>query len=66
MSLNLKMLDIIACPICKGKLHYDKNQQVLVCNFNKVSFPIKNGVPVMLVQEAITVTSNHSHTKNRL
>ena len=46
------MLDVIACPICKGKLHYDKSQNALICKFNKLSFPIKNGVPIMLVKNA--------------
>lgn len=52
MQLNSKTLDVIACPICKGKLRYDKDQQELVCRFDKLAFPIRNGVPIMLVDEA--------------
>jgi uncharacterized protein len=52
MSLDLKILDVIACPICKGKLQYDKNAQVLICKFNKIAFPVKDGVPIMLVHQA--------------
>jgi uncharacterized protein YbaR (Trm112 family) len=57
MSLNHKVFDVIACPICKGKLQYDKNQQFLICKFNKLSFPIKNGVPIMLAKEAKPIHS---------
>ena len=52
MLLNPKILDVIACPICKGKLHYDKHDQVLICKFHKVAFPIKDGVPIRLIQHA--------------
>jgi len=52
MLPNSKILDVIACPICKGKLHYDKTAQELICNFDKVAYPIKNGVPIMIVDQA--------------
>lgn len=58
MALNLKILDVIACPICKGKLDYDKNTQTLICKFNKLSFPIKNGVPILLVEQAKPMAQN--------
>jgi uncharacterized protein len=47
-----RILDILACPICKGKLHYDRHQQELVCNFDKLAYPIRENVPIMLVTEA--------------
>jgi len=50
-TLNHKILDVIACPICKGKLHYDKNAQLLICKYHNFAFPIKNGVPIMLVEK---------------
>lgn len=52
MLPNSKILDVIACPICKGKLHYDKITQELICNFDKLAYPIKNGVPIMIVDQA--------------
>ena len=58
MSLNPRILDIIACPVCKGKLHYDKNSEELVCKFNKVAFPIKEGMPIMLIKEARSIAQN--------
>ena len=52
MSKDLKILDIMACPICKGKLDYDKDKQELICKFHKMAFPIEDGVPIMLVEQA--------------
>ncbi len=60
MTLKPKILDVIACPLCKGKLLYDKNLQVLICKFNKVSFPIKDGVPMVAAQDAKSITEDHS------
>ncbi|EKD46125.1 MAG: hypothetical protein ACD_69C00003G0002 [uncultured bacterium] len=61
MLLNPKILDVIACPICKGKLHYDKQGQVLICKFHKLSFPIKNGVPIMQIQQAKSLFINSTN-----
>ncbi|CAL7963918.1 conserved hypothetical protein [Gammaproteobacteria bacterium] len=52
MLPNSKILDVIACPICKGKLCYDKTAQELICNFDKLVYPIKNGVPIMIADQA--------------
>ena len=51
-DLNHDILNIIACPICKGKLDYDKNHRGLICKFDKLEFPIKDGVPIMLEKDA--------------
>lgn len=59
MLLNTKILNVIACPICKGKLHYDKNAQELICNFDKLAFPIEHGIPVMLVDRAKKIEQRH-------
>jgi len=50
--LDTKLLDIIACPICKGKLSYDKENNELICKFDKLSYPIKDGIPALLQTEA--------------
>lgn len=46
------LLDILACPLCKGRLNYDKKVQELICKFDSIAFPIRDGIPVMLEQEA--------------
>jgi uncharacterized protein YbaR (Trm112 family) len=50
--MDQKLLEILACPICKGELIYDKPKQQLICKIDKLAFPIRNNIPVMLVDEA--------------
>jgi len=50
--LDKKLLDILACPVCKGPLEYRKEQQELVCKADRLAFPIRDGIPVMLEEEA--------------
>ena len=54
--LNHALLDILVCPLCKGKLLYDHEAQELICRFDKLAFPIRDHVPVMLVDEARELT----------
>jgi uncharacterized protein YbaR (Trm112 family) len=46
------MLEILACPVCKGTLKYHKESQVLVCRMDRLAYPIRDAVPVMLEEEA--------------
>lgn len=50
--MDKKLLDILACPICKSPLVYQKQQQELVCKADKLAFPIRDDIPVMLEDEA--------------
>ena len=50
--MDARLLDILVCPVCKGKLDYQKTAQELVCNPCKLAFPVRDGIPVMLVDEA--------------
>lgn len=50
--MDKKLLEILACPICKGSLIYDEDQQELVCRFDKLAYPIRDDIPVMLPNEA--------------
>ncbi len=50
--MDKKLLDILVCPICKGKLIYRKSEQELICKADRLAFPIRDGIPVMLEQEA--------------
>ena len=51
-TLDKKLLDILVCPVCKGPLHWDKNRQELVCKADRVAYPVRDGIPVMLREEA--------------
>jgi uncharacterized protein YbaR (Trm112 family) len=50
--MEKKLLDILVCPLCKGPLHYDKAAQELICRGDRLAFPIRDDIPVMLEQEA--------------
>lgn len=50
--MDKKLLDILVCPLCKGKLNYVKTKQELICRFDKLAFAIRDEIPVMLVDEA--------------
>lgn len=52
MIMDNKLLDILACPICKGELNYDKENSELICEKDKLAFPIRDDIPVMLESEA--------------
>ncbi|MFZ5482797.1 MAG: Trm112 family protein [Pseudomonadota bacterium] len=50
--MDSKLLEILVCPICKGPLVYSKEAGELVCNADALAFPIRDGIPVMLEEEA--------------
>jgi len=50
--MDSHLLEILACPLCKGALVYDKSQQELICRRDKLAYPIRDQVPVMLPDEA--------------
>ncbi len=50
--MDKKLLDILACPVCKGPLVYDKDRQELLCRLDRLAYPIRDDIPVMLEEEA--------------
>lgn len=50
--MNSTLLEILACPICKGKLEFRRERQELVCRIDRLAYPVRDDVPVMLVEEA--------------
>lgn len=55
--MDKKLLDILVCPICKGSLVYRKDEKELVCRFDRLGYPIRDEIPVMLEFEARKLTS---------
>ena len=51
-GLDLKLLEILVCPITKGPLKYDKNKSELISEKAGLAFPIEDGIPIMLVDKA--------------
>jgi len=52
MALDHKLLEIVACPVCKGKLNYDKEKNELVCRADRLAYPIVDDIPVLLENRA--------------
>jgi len=50
--VDKKLLDILACPICKSSLIYKQEAEELVCKADRLAFPVRDGIPVMLEVEA--------------
>ncbi len=50
--MDPKLLEILVCPLCKGPLVHLKARQELICKADRLAFPIRDGIPVMLVEEA--------------
>ncbi len=51
-KINDELLKILVCPLCKNELEYDSQNQELLCHNSKLAYPIRNGIPIMLAQEA--------------
>jgi uncharacterized protein YbaR (Trm112 family) len=52
MTLSPKLLDILVCPKCKGALEYRENEQALLCQGCRLRFPVRDDIPIMLLDEA--------------
>ena len=50
--MDPKLLEILVCPVCKGPLLWKKEALELVCKGDRLAFPVKEGIPVMLEEEA--------------
>ena len=50
--MDPKLLEILVCPICKGPLLYRRAADELVCKADRLGFPVKDGIPVMLEEDA--------------
>jgi uncharacterized protein len=46
--MDKNLLEILACPICKGELLFDQANQELICRFDRIAFPVIDDIPVML------------------
>jgi uncharacterized protein len=54
--MDSKLLEILVCPVCKGPLTYKKSEQELICRPCRLVYPVKDGIPVMLEDEARKLT----------
>ncbi len=50
--MESRLLDILVCPLCKGRLEHNRQQSELICHADHLAFPVRDGIPVMLESEA--------------
>lgn len=50
--MNRKLLELLVCPRCQGKLEYRRKQNELVCIHDRLAFPVRKGIPVLMEMDA--------------
>ncbi|MGL9760324.1 MAG: Trm112 family protein [Symbiopectobacterium sp.] len=50
--MDYRLLEIVACPVCNGRLYYNKEKLELICKADALAYPVRDGVPVLLENEA--------------
>ena len=63
--MNRKLLEILACPICRGRLHYNKKRDALECHHDGLAFPVRNGIPVLVEMDAVPLESDNKTPSRR-
>jgi hypothetical protein len=63
--MDKKLLDILVCPITKGPLIYDKGKQELISKSARLAYPVRDGIPVMLEDEARPLTEEEVEALSR-
>ncbi|ESQ15854.1 MAG TPA: Trm112 family protein [Chromatiaceae bacterium] len=50
--MDKRLLEILRCPVCKGELHHNKAADELICRMDRLAYPVRDSIPVMLEEEA--------------
>ena len=56
--MDKRLLDILVCPLCKSQLLLDTEKHELICKADRLAYPIRDDVPVMLVDEARSLSAD--------
>lgn len=56
--MDNKLIALLACPVCKGELKLDREKNELICYQDAMAFPVRDGIPVMLAEEARTLNTD--------
>ena len=58
--MDKRLLEILVCPLCKSPLHLDATKNELICKVDRLAYPIRDDVPVMLVDEARALSADEA------
>jgi uncharacterized protein len=50
--MDTRLMELLVCPLCKGPLEHDREAHELICKADRLAYPIRDGIPVMLESEA--------------
>ena len=56
--MDKRLLDILVCPLCKSPLHLNTEKTELICKADRLAYPIRNDIPVMMVDEARSLSAD--------
>jgi uncharacterized protein YbaR (Trm112 family) len=56
--MDSRLVDLLACPVSKAPVYFAESRQLLVCPTSKLAYPIKDGIPAMLPEDAIKLEDN--------
>ena len=56
--MDTRLIELLVCPVCKGPLHRLPQGDMLICRADRLGFPIRDGIPVMLENEAVALDEN--------
>jgi len=62
---DTKLLEILVCPVTKAKLEYDNEKEELICLASALAYPVRDGIPVMLEEEARQITLDEKEAYKR-
>ncbi|RLR18363.1 hypothetical protein D8L93_01575 [Sodalis-like symbiont of Bactericera trigonica] len=60
--MDHRLLEIVACPVCNGKLYYNKERQELICKSDALAYPLRDSIPVLLESEARAITLDETNS----
>ena len=63
--MSERLTDILACPVCKGPLAWQREAQEYVCRADRLAYPVRDGIPVMLPEEARRLAADDSALAGR-
>jgi uncharacterized protein YbaR (Trm112 family) len=56
--MDTRLLELLVCPVTKGSLEYDREKQELISRSARLAYPVRDGIPVLLENEARTLTDD--------
>jgi len=64
MPMETRLLDLLVCPLCKGRLYPNATHTELICRGDRLAFPVRDGVPVMLESQARNLNADEEARSN--